>query len=210
MTTPDLTTPDLTALALTCSLKPSPEPSSSDLIAEQVLAGLGEHGVAGDKIRVVDHDVRPGVRTDMGDGDAWPSIRERVLAADILLLSTPTWVGHMSSVAQRVLERLDAELSETDERGRPSMYGKVAVVAVVGNEDGAHKIVADCFQALNDIGFSVPAGGSTYWNSEAMAPKDYVDLDSTPEPVAQTNNKLAANAAHLARLLRRDQYPPVR
>ncbi|HEX7304740.1 flavodoxin family protein [Lentzea sp.] len=199
----------LTALALTCSLKPSPAPSSSDKIARQVLDELAAHGVQGDLVRVVDFDVRPGVQTDMGDGDQWPSIRERILAADVLLLATPTWVGHPSSVAQRVMERLDAELSETDDEGRPSMYGKVAVVAVVGNEDGAHKIIADCFQALNDIGFTIPASGGTYWNSEAMNPKDYLDLDETPDAVATTNKKLASNAVHLARLLQQAQFPPV-
>jgi len=202
-------TSSLTALALTCTLKPSPAPSSSDKIARQVLDELAAHGVEGDVIRVVDFDVRPGVQTDMGEGDQWPLIRERILAADILLLSTPTWVGHPSSVAQRVMERLDAELSETDDQGRPSMYGKVAVVAVVGNEDGAHKIIADCFQALDDIGFTIPAGGGTYWNSEAMNPKDYIELEQTPDPVAATNKKLASNAAHLARLLKQSQYPPV-
>ncbi|MBB5957184.1 multimeric flavodoxin WrbA [Saccharothrix tamanrassetensis] len=202
-------TSSLTALALTCTLKPSPEPSSSDKIARQVLDELASHGVEGDLVRVVDFDVRPGVQTDMGGGDQWPRIRERILAADILLLSTPTWVGHPSSVAQRVMERLDAELSETDDQGRPSMYGKVAVVAVVGNEDGAHKIIADCFQALNDIGFTIPASGGTYWNSEAMVPKDYVELEQTPDAVATTNKKLASNAVHLARLLKQAQYPPV-
>ena len=93
----------LTALALVCSLKPSPAPSSSELMATQILAELATHGVTGSTVRVVDHDVRPGVETDMGDGDAWPSIREQVLAADILVLSTPTWMGHASSVAHRVL-----------------------------------------------------------------------------------------------------------
>jgi multimeric flavodoxin WrbA len=199
----------LQALALTCSLKPSPAPSSSQLIAEQVLGELATHGVKGSSARVVDHDVRPGVETDMGDGDEWPSLRQKVLEADILVFATPTWMGHMSSVAQRVLERLDAELSETDDQGRPGMFGKVAVVAVVGNEDGAHKIVADTFQALNDVGFTIPAGGSTYWNGEAMRPTDYNDLDETPEAVAATTRKLAANAAHLAALLKERQYPPV-
>ncbi|MFI9006104.1 flavodoxin family protein [Actinosynnema sp. NPDC053489] len=200
---------ELTALALTCSLKPSPEPSSTDKLARQVLDELASHGVAGDLVRVVDHDVRPGVQKDMGGGDEWPALRERVLAADILLLATPTWVGHPSSVAQRVMERLDAELSETDDEGRLLTYGKVAVVAVVGNEDGAHKIIADCFQALDDVGFTIPASGGTYWNNEAMNPKDYLDLERTPDPVAATNKKLASNAAHLARLLKQAKYPPV-
>ena len=197
----------LRALALVCSLKASPAPSSSDLIARQVLEELGKHGVTGAVVRVVDHDVRPGVELDMGDGDAWPGIREQLMAADILIVSTPTWVGHMSSVAQRVLERLDAELSETDDSGRPLVTGKVAVTAVVGNEDGAHKITADLMQALDDIGFTIPAQGGTYWNDVAMGSRDYNDLDETPEAVASTNQTLAENAAHLARLLKANPYP---
>ena len=197
----------LRALALVCSLKASPAPSSSDKIARQVLEELEKHGVTGSVVRVVDHDVKPGVELDMGNGDAWPGIREQVMAADILIVSTPTWVGHMSSIAQRVLERLDAELSETDDSGRPLVTGKVAVTAVVGNEDGAHKITADLMQALDDIGFTIPAQGGTYWNDEAMGSRDYNDLEETPEAVASTNTTLAENAAHLARLLKASPYP---
>jgi len=162
--------PPLRALALTCSLKPSPEPSSTDKLAGQLLAALAKNGVTGELVRVVDHDVKPGVQLDMGEGDEWPAIREKVMAADILVFASPTWMGHMSSVAQRVLERLDAELSETDDTGRPVISGKVAAVAVVGNEDGAHKITADLFQGLGDIGFTIPAQAATYWNDEAHSP----------------------------------------
>jgi multimeric flavodoxin WrbA len=199
----------LTALALNCTLSPSPAESSTQLLTDQVLEALAAHGVTGETVRVVDHDVKPGVQADMGDGDAWPALRAKVAAADILVVATPTWVGHMSSVAQRVLERLDAELSETDDEGRPSMSGKVAVAVVVGNEDGAHKISGDLFQALDDIGFTVPAQGAVYWNGEAMSGVDYKDLDETPEAVATATRTLAANAAHLAAVLRERPYPAV-
>jgi multimeric flavodoxin WrbA len=202
-----ITTPPLTALALICSLKPSPAPSSSELMATQILAELATHGVTGSTVRVVDHNVAPGVETDMGDGDAWPAIRDQILAADIFVLVTPTWMGHASSVAHRVLERLDAELSEMDDAGRPDLYDKVAVVGVVGNEDGAHHITAEVFQALNDVGFTIPAQGGTYWNGEAMHSTDYNDLEETPEKVAATTKSLAANAAHLSRLLTAAAYP---
>ncbi|WP_214369351.1 flavodoxin family protein [Pseudonocardia sp. H11422] len=196
------------ALALNCTLTPSPEPSSTQLMADQVLEALAKHGVASESVRVVDHDVKPGVLADMGPGDAWPEIRRRMRSADILLIATPTWVGHMSSVAQRVLERLDAELSETDEEGRPLTFGKVALTAVVGNEDGAHKITADLFQALDDVGFTIPAQGGVYWNGEAMSGSDYKDLDAVPAAVASTQATMAANAVHLVSLLRDRPYPP--
>src|SRR5690242_7568752 len=123
--------PKLTAIALNCTLKPSPEESSGDLMASQFMDQLAELDVSGSTVRVVDHAVAPGVEDDMGDGDEWPGIRDQVRAADILVFVTPIWMGHMSSIAQRVLERLDAELSEEGEDGNPVMFGKVAIVGVV-------------------------------------------------------------------------------
>ena len=198
----------LRALALNCTLSPSPAPSSSELLAQQVLDGLASRGVeAGPIVRVVDHDVRPGVELDMGDGDAWPEIREQIMAADILVLATPTWMGQASSVCQRVFERLDAELSETDDQGRLETFGKVAVGVVVGNEDGAHHITGVMFQCLNDVGFTIPANGITYWNGEAMHKTDFKDLPKTPDEVASATKTLAANAAHLAQMLAQSGYP---
>lgn len=197
----------LTALMINCTLKPSPAASSSDVLGGQILAALASHGVAVTSIRAVDYSISPGVQKEMGEGDEWPSLREQVLNSDILVFVTPTWLGQHSSVAQRVLERLDAELSETDAEGKPSLFDKVAIAGVVGNEDGAHHISAILFQALNDVGFTVPAQCAVYWNGEAMHGTDYKDLDEVPEKVAQSTSTAAANAAHLAGLLRGRGYP---
>jgi multimeric flavodoxin WrbA len=197
----------LTALALVCCLKRSPAPSSSELIAEHLFTHLRERNVTCAVRRCVDFSISPGVDTDMGDGDQWPTIRQQVLDADILLVSTPVWLGHPSSVTQRVLERLDAELSNTDDEGRPTMAGKVAIVSVVGNEDGAHKTVADVFQGLNDIGYSIPAQGCTYWNGPAMVSTNYTDLDEVPDAVASATAAAARNAVHLAQVLKSSKYP---
>ncbi|MFK4114232.1 flavodoxin family protein [Microbacterium sp. NPDC006705] len=197
----------LRVVALNCTLKPAPAESSTQLMLQQVLDALAEHGASGTQVRIADLNIAPGVETDMGDGDEWPSVREQILAADILVVGTPIWMGHASSLAQRVLERLDAELSETDDAGRPILFDRVAVVAVVGNEDGAHKATADLFQGLNDVGFTIPAQGGTYWNGEAMQTVDFKDLEKTPDPVASTTATLARNAAHLARVLRAARYP---
>ena len=205
--TPVAQTPALTALVLVGSLTPSPAPSSSETLGRQVLTALGEHGVTGSVVRLVDHDIRPGVELDMGPGPAWPAIRAQVMAADILVLATPIWMGQPSSVIKRALERLDAELSEKDDEGRLLTYGKVAAVAVVGNEDGAHHVSAELFQALDDVGFTIPAAAVTYWVGEAMGGTDYQDLPETPETTAGTTSTLAANTAHLARLLKQAPYP---
>lgn len=199
---------DLNALALVCTLKDGDAASSSALLAQQVLDALGRHGCTGELVRVADRNVAFGVSTDEGDGDGWPAIREKMLAADVLLIATPVWMGQPSSVCKMTLERLDAELSETDDQGRLSTYPKVAAIAVVGNEDGAHHCVAEIAQALNDVGFTLPASAATYWVGEAMGSVDYKDLDETPEKTATTTRTLAANVAHLARLLKTEPYPP--
>ncbi|MFD1376357.1 flavodoxin family protein [Micrococcus antarcticus] len=197
----------INALILVCTLSPSPKASSSDLLARQVAAEFEEHQVHSEILRIADFDVKPGVLKDMGDGDQWPGIRQKLLAADILVLATPIWVGHPSSLAQRVLERLDAELSQTDEQGRPILFGKVGVVAVVGNEDGAHHVIADLGQGLADVGFTLPAQGSTYWVGQAMHTTDYQDLDQTPQVTANATQIATRNAAHLARLLKARPFP---
>jgi multimeric flavodoxin WrbA len=197
----------LSALALACTLKPSPADSSSVLIAQQLLDALAEHDVTTDLVRVVDHGVRFGVSTDEGDGDGWPAIREKMLASDILVIATPIWMGQPSSVCKMTMERLDAELSETDDEGRLLTYGKVALVAVVGNEDGAHHCSAEVFQALNDTGFTIPAAGATYWVGEAMQTDDYADQDKTPEKTAETTRTAARNAVHVAAQLKAATYP---
>ena len=197
------------AIAINCSLKSSQgEPSSTDRMIDIIGTALARHGVELVRtLRIADFDIRPGVSSDEGPGDDWPSVRRSILDCDILIFGTPIWLGQMSSLAKRVIERMDAFLGETDGEGRMPSFSKVAVAAIVGNEDGAHSVTASLFQALNDEGWTIPAGGACYWVGEAMHKTDFRDLEQIPEQVRQTANMLASNAAHLARLLRSQPYP---
>lgn len=196
----------LSALMINCTLKLAGEPSSGDVLGGQVLEALRERGMTATTLRAVDFNIAPGVETDMGAGDEWPALREKVLDADILVLVTPTWLGQHSSVAQRVLERLNADSSEIGTDGLPVLCGKVAIPVVVGNEDGAHHICAVLTQSLTDVGFSIAAYPSVYWNGEAMQKTDYRDLERTPDAVAKAVQTAAKNSAHLARLLSSTPY----
>jgi multimeric flavodoxin WrbA len=198
----------LRALVLNCTLKPSPQESSSELLGTEIVAALADHDVDAEMVRVVDKDVRFGVSTDEGDGDEWPELRDRMLAADIFVLVGPIWLGQPAAVTKMVLERLDAELSEKDDDGRLLTFGKVAALGVVGNEDGAHHVTAEVYQALSDVGFTIPAQAVTYWVGEAMQPVDYKDKQPRPETTAGTTATLARHVAHLAGLLRESPYPP--
>jgi multimeric flavodoxin WrbA len=200
----------LSAIAINCSLKASAgqESSSTDRMIGLLADQLVERDVrfAG-TIRIADYNVKPGVTSDEGEGDDWPQLRGRILAADILIFGTPIWLGQASSIAQRVTERMDAFLSETDDQERMPSYGKIAVLAVVGNEDGAHHVSAQLYQALNDTGWTLPAGAVCYWVGEALGKTDFQDLDQVPEKIAKTAAMVASNAAHLARLLKASAYP---
>lgn len=199
----------LKAIAVNCTLKASNgKDSSTDKMIGLIVSALKKKGVAfTETIRMADFNVKPGVTSNEGEGDDWPDLRRRILEADILIFGTPVWMGQMSSIAKRVVERMDAFFSEMDERGRMPSYGKVAVVAVVGNEDGAHAISADLFQALNDTGWTIPASAVSYWVGEAMGDVDFKDLPSIPKKVADAAAMVASNAAHLAGLLKAKEYP---
>jgi multimeric flavodoxin WrbA len=199
----------LTAIAINATLKRSDgESSSTDRMIGLLGGALKKAGVElTETIRLADHDIKPGVSSDEGEGDAWPAIRAKILAADILVFGTPIWMGQPSSIAKQVCERMDAFLSETDEAGRTPAYGKVVLVGVVGNEDGAHHTSAELFQALNDVGWTVAAAASSYWVGEAMNKKDFKDLPEVPKIIQQTIDMAAANAAHLAKALSAANFP---
>jgi multimeric flavodoxin WrbA len=195
------------ALLLSCTLKPSPAESNTEALARVVMDALSERGVETDGVRVVDHDVRPGVESDMGGGDAWPAIREKVVAAEILVFASPTWLGRPSSVAQRVLERMDAMLSEQDGQGRPVAYNRVAGVVVTGNEDGAHHVIAEIAGALIDIGYTIPGQAWTYWNKGPGPGPSYLDTDEGRDWSHSTGRAAASNLAASARALAERPLP---
>lgn len=199
----------LKALALNCTLKAgASEKSSTDAMIAVLGSAFLEKGVTlSETIRVAALNIKPGVTSDEGEGDDWPALRAKILDHDILIFGGPIWMGQISSIAKRVLERMDAFLSETDEQGRMPSYGKVAVTAIVGNEDGAHFSSAQLFQALNDVGWTIPAVAACYWVGEAMGSTDFKDLKETPKKVTKTAKMVASNAAHLAGLLKTAPYP---
>jgi multimeric flavodoxin WrbA len=195
------------ALCLNCTLKPGPEPSNTEAFARVLLGQLEEDGADCELVRLVDLDIRPGVEADMGEGDAWPEIRQKIAAADIVIVATPTWLGQASSVCQRALERMDAMLSESDDDGRPAAYGKVAGVVITGNEDGAHHIVGTTCQALIDIGFAIPGQSWAYWHLGPGPGPNYLDTDEGRDYAHRIARNAARNLSALARLLTAERLP---
>jgi len=195
------------AIVLNCTLNRSPAVSNTEALAQVVIDVLEQHGVETELIRVVDREVKPGVSSDEGEGDEWPAIRDKLVASEILVLASPTWVGKPSSVAQRVLERMDAMLSETDDEGRPIAYNRVAGIVVTGNEDGAHHVISELAGGLIDIGYTVPGQAWTYWNMGPGPGPSYLETDHKHDWSHSTGEAAAANLVAVARALEANPVP---
>ena len=202
----------LNVVGLGCSLKQSPAISNTEIMMERVIDQMRGHThINYDPIRVADYDVKLGVELDEGDGDEWPEISRRVLAADVLILGAPIWVGHPSSVAQRVCERMDSYLFNFNEHGQKLPYNRVAGVCITGNEDGGHHAFAELAQALIDFGFTLPPEARAYWTgwSDKSPGPNYADagLDC-----AYTNGMIehmANSLVHVATILKEHPIPPL-
>jgi multimeric flavodoxin WrbA len=201
----------LRAIGLNCTLKGGTEPSNTEAMMEDLIAEMRKHEeIDYEVVRLADFDVKPGVSEDEGDGDDWPQIGEKVIAADVLVFGTPTWLGHPSSIAQRALERMDAWLSVYNDKGQKLPYGRVAIVAITGNEDGGHHVFADVAQGLIDHGFTVPPEGRVYWSGwtdESPGP-NYVEANGKEHPGTKFMLEHAGhNAVVFAHMLRQHEIP---
>jgi multimeric flavodoxin WrbA len=195
------------ALVLNCSLKATPEKSNTEALAGVLVDELSAAGVGTEVVRLADLNVPPGVSTDMGEGDEWPSVHDKLLAAEILVFATPTWLGHPSSIAQRALERMDAMISETTENGLPVAYNRVAGVVVTGNEDGAHQVISHVAQGLIDIGYTVPGQAWTYWNRGPGPGPSYLETDEKHEWSETTGRTAAGVLLAVAKALQASPIP---
>jgi multimeric flavodoxin WrbA len=195
------------ALVLNCTLKPSPAKSNTDSLADVVVDALEKAQVQVSRVRLADLTIKPGVSSDEGSGDDWPGIHEQLLSSEILVVATPTWVGRPSSIAQRMLERMDAMLSETDDEDRPVAYNKVAGVVVTGNEDGAHHVISEISGGLGDIGYTVPGQAWTYWNKGPGPGPSYGETGEGHDWSAKTGRAMAGNLVAVAKALAANPVP---
>ncbi|MEU2385190.1 NAD(P)H-dependent oxidoreductase [Streptomyces sp. NPDC012461] len=197
------------ALAINCTLKKSPDTSNTEALLRSVTEQLEQEGVDVDVVRAVDLDIGPGVVSEaVHDGDDWPDVHAKVLGAQILIIASPTWLGQPSSVAKRVLERMDAMLSETDDDGRPVAYNRVAGVVVTGNEDGAHHVISEITGGLQDIGYTIPGQAWTYWNQGPGPGPSFLEGGRGHDWSRSTGRAMAANLLGVARALQERPLGP--
>jgi len=201
------------AILLNCTLKRSPQESHTDFLFDIVRPIFDANDIGVTTLRPVDYEIAPGVQTDMTEygaaSDEWPEVAEQVLAADILVLGTPIWLGEQSSVATRVIERLYAHSAQTNARGQYVFYGKTAGCVVTGNEDGIKNVAKGVLYALNHIGYTIPPQADCGWIGEAGPGPSYGDeRDGTDTPVGYDNDFtnrnttfMTWNLIHIARML---------
>jgi len=199
----------LEALFINATLKRSPEPSHTDGLARRSSRLMREHGVQVEEIRAVDHDIATGVWPDMtehgAEVDAWPAIFEKVLAADILVLAGPIWLGDNSSVMKRVVERLYGCSGVLNDAGQYAYYGRVAGCVITGNEDGVKHCAMNVLYSLQHLGYTIPPQADAGWIGAAGPGPSYLDPGSEGPENDFTNRNttfMTYNLMHLAAMLR--------
>ncbi|MFF7440577.1 NAD(P)H-dependent oxidoreductase [Streptomyces sp. NPDC008122] len=201
---------DLSALYLNCTLKRSPEASNTEGLIERSRSVMEGQGVTTSLVRAVDLDIATGVWPDMTEhgwaSDAWPELYERVMAADILVLCGPIWLGDNSSVMKQVIERLYACSSLLNDAGQYAYYGRAGGCLITGNEDGVKHCAMNVLYSLQHLGYTVPPQADAGWIGEAGPGPSYLDPGSGGPENDFTNRNttfMAWNLMHLAGLLKR-------
>ena len=200
---------DLTAIFLNCTLKPSGTLSHTEALLQVAQAIMQANGVTTELLRPVDFALPPGVYPDMTEHgfaqDDWPQLCRKVMAADILVLGTPIWLGEESSVCRRVIERLYGESGNLNAKGQYIYYGRTAGCIVTGNEDGVKHCAMTVLYALQHLGYTVPPQADAGWIGEAGPGLSYADTGSggPDNDFTQRNTTFMTwNLMHMARLLR--------
>ena len=200
---------DLSALYINCTLKRSPEPSNTQGLMDLSIGVMEKNGVTVDSIRAIDHDIATGVWDDMTehgwDKDEWPEILPKVMAADILVIGTPIWLGEKSSVCTKIIERLYGHSSVLNDAGQYAYYGRVGGCLVTGNEDGIKHCAMNVLYSLQHLGYSIPPQADAGWIGEAGPGPSYLDEGSGgPENDFTNRNTTFAtwNLMHLGKLLK--------
>jgi multimeric flavodoxin WrbA len=200
---------DLSALYINCTLKRSPDTSNTQGLMDLSIGVMEKQGVKVDSIRAVDHDIATGVWDDMTEHgwekDDWPEVLEKVMAADILVLGTPIWLGEKSSICTKIIERLYGHSSVLNGAGQYAYYGRVGGCLVTGNEDGVKHCAMNVLYSLQHLGYSIPPQADSGWIGEAGPGPSYLDEGSGgPENDFTNRNTTFAtwNLMHLARLLK--------
>ena len=198
----------LKAVLLNCTLKKSPAVSNTQALMDIVIETLEGLDVECESVRVVDYNIPFGVTSDEGEGDEWPQILEKVLAADILIMGMPIWFGVRSSVAQLVIERLDGTYNTTNEVGQYPLYNTVAGVVVTGNEDGAHDCAGTTLFNLSHLGCTIPPNADTYWVGDAGPGPSFIEANGKDHAYTRkTAGWMAHNVVHFARMLKEHPIP---
>jgi multimeric flavodoxin WrbA len=200
---------DLNALFLNCTLKRSPELSHTEGLINISREIMGKNGVSVKVLRPVDFNIAYGVYPDMTkqgwEKDEWPDIYQLVKAANILVITSPIWLGEKSSVCTKTIERLYSSSGDLNEEGQYAYYGSVGGCLITGNEDGAKHCAMNILYSLQHLGYVIPPQADAAWVGEAGPGPSYLDPGSGGPENDFTNRNttfMTWNLMHIARMIK--------
>ncbi|PKR78386.1 flavodoxin family protein [Halalkalibacillus sediminis] len=200
---------EIKAIFLNASLKSGEEDSNTEALFREVQSIYEEEGVNTEVVRLADYKIPYGITDDLGEGDEWPKILDKVKQSDILILGSPIWLGEKSSLATVAIERLYGSSTHTNDKGQSVYYNKVGGTVITGNEDGAKNAAMSILYGLSHIGFTIPPNVDTYWVGEAGPGPSYMEANGRENEFTQSHVKmLAYNTIYFAKLLKHSPIPP--
>src|SRR5699024_3116643 len=188
------------ALYLNTSLKTGEETSNTEALMQKSMDILKNEGVETELLRIADYNIIPGMSPDMGDDDEWPQIFSKIIDSDIIVIGSPIWNGHKSSLSTIVMERIYAQSSETSDNGQSKYYNKVFGTVVTGNEDGAKEAGGSILSRMANLGFTIPPNTNAYWVGEAGPGPSYIEAGQENDFTKNQIRMMSYNLIHFARL----------
>jgi len=201
-----LTRDTMKALYLNCSLKSSSDQSNTEALMKESMAILGDQGIETELVRIADKQI-DAVMDPKHEDDWTGEIYPKILAANILVIGSPIWIGNMASHATKVLERLYAHSAETNDKGQYAYYGRVGGAMVTGNEDGGKHVSRDLLYGLQHVGFCVPPQADAYWVGEAGPGPSYIEAGGN-DFTTKMCRTMSWNLIHFARMLKENGGVP--
>jgi multimeric flavodoxin WrbA len=99
--------------------------------------------------------------------DEMKKIYDAILAADVVVFSTPIYWGNHSSLMQNLIERLNSMENANSVHKQILIKNKIGAIMVLGHEDGYQHVVGGLMAFMTALGLIFPPHAYAAWVGES-------------------------------------------
>jgi multimeric flavodoxin WrbA len=146
--------------------------------------------------------VHPCLITQTDADDQMKLIYDRILAADVVIFSTPIYWGNHSQLMQLIIERLNSFENENSVHHKVIIKNKIGAFMILGHEDGYQHIAGSLMNFFTEMGLIFPPQCYGAWVGESdedtKADRGKIEND---ERIKDIFIDVAQNAVNFARAI---------